>query len=191
MFAPDLGRNPLGHPECHRLDGDVDIGWTFIMPRKARLDAPGALHHIIIRGLDKSRIFEDRQDKERFLERLGKIVESGKCSVYSWVIMDNHVHVLFKSGGLGISGVMRKLLTWYAQYYNRRHGRTGHLFENRYKSILCEEDNYLLALIRYIHLNPVRARIVKTISELVGYPWSGHRAIIGTAEHAWMATHMY
>ncbi|HWR72418.1 MAG TPA: hypothetical protein VN604_04575 [Nitrospirota bacterium] len=83
---------------------------------------------------------------------------------------------------------MRKLLTWYAQYYNRRHKRTGHLFENRYKSILCDEDNYLLALVRYIHLNPVRAGIVKTIEELDRYPWSGHRTIIGEAKHAWMDT---
>jgi hypothetical protein len=102
--------------------------------------------------------------------------------------MDNHGHILFKSGKEGISGVMRKLLTWYAQYYNRRHSRTGHLFENRYKSILCEEDTYLLALIRYIHLNPVRAGIVRTLNELDRYPWSGHSAVMGTADHPWMDT---
>jgi putative transposase len=85
------------------------------------------------------------------------------------VLMDNHVHILFKSGKHGISAVMRKLLTWYAQYYNRRHKRSGNLFENRYKSILCDEDNYLLALVRYIHLNPLRADIVKTIEELDRY----------------------
>jgi hypothetical protein len=100
--------------------------------------------------------------------------------------MDNHVHILFKSGKAGISAVMRKLLTWYAQYFNRRHRRTGHLFENRYKSILCDEDNYLLALIRYIHLNPIRADIVTTIEQLDRYPWSGHRTLIGKARHAWM-----
>ena len=81
---------------------------------------------------------------------------------------------------------MRKLLTWYAQYYNRRHKRTGHLFENRYKSILCDEDNYLLALVRYIHHNPLRAGNVKTLEELNRYPWSGHRTIIGKATHSWM-----
>ena len=100
--------------------------------------------------------------------------------------MDNHVHLLFKSGKHGISTVMRKLLTWYAQYFNRRHRRTGHLFENRYKSILCDEDNYLLALIRYIHLNPVRAKVVETIEQLDRYPWSGHRSLIGKAKYAWM-----
>ncbi len=81
---------------------------------------------------------------------------------------------------------MRKLLTWYAQYYNRRHQRTGHLFENRYKSILCEEENYLLALVRYIHLNPIRAKIVKTMGELDRYPWSGHRIVIGKEDYPWM-----
>jgi hypothetical protein len=81
---------------------------------------------------------------------------------------------------------MRKLLTWYAQYYNHRHKRTGHLFQNRYKSILCDEENYLLALIRYIHLNPVRAQIVKTIEELDRYPWSGHSTIMGRSKHPWM-----
>lgn len=100
--------------------------------------------------------------------------------------MTNHIHLLFKSGKDGISAVMRKQLTWYAQYYNRRHKRTGHLFENRYKSILCDEDTYLLALIRYIHLNPIRAKIIQAMEELDRYPWTGHRAFIGKADHPWM-----
>jgi len=102
--------------------------------------------------------------------------------------MSNHVHILFKSGKEGISSVMRKLLTWYAQYYNRRHHRSGQLFENRYKSILCDEDEYLLALLRYIHLNPLRAQLVKTMEGLDSYRWSGHRAIIGKAMDPWMDT---
>jgi REP element-mobilizing transposase RayT len=156
------------------------------MPRQARLDVPGALHHIMIRGIDKTNIFRDAEDKDRFLDRLGKNVEESQCAVYAWVLMDNHVHLLFRSGQQGISAVMRKLLTWYAQYFNRKHKRTGHLFENRYKSILCDEDNYLLALVRYIHLNPLRAKIIRTMNELDNYPWSGHRAIIGQAKYSWM-----
>lgn len=156
------------------------------MPRQARLDAPGALHHIMVRGIDKTDIFADDRDKARFLERLGEKVTQGNCSIYAWVLMDNHVHLLFKSGAYGISTVMRKLLTWYAQYFNRRHNRTGHLFQNRYKSILCDEHHYLLALIRYIHLNPVRAQLVKTIEDLDGYAWSGHSTIIGKTKHPWM-----
>ena len=155
------------------------------MPRQARLDVPGALHHIMVRGINKTKIFDDDKDGELFLERLGLNVTDGNCHVYAWVLMDNHVHILFKSGKYGISAFMRKLLTWYAQYYNRRHNRTGHLFENRYKSILCDEDMYLLALIRYIHLNPLRAGIVKTMEELDFYSWSGHRTIIGKSKHLW------
>jgi hypothetical protein len=81
---------------------------------------------------------------------------------------------------------MRKLLTWYAQYFNRRHKRTGHLFENRYKSILCDEENYLLALVRYIHLNPIRANIVTTMEQLNDYKWCGHRIIMEDAGCTWM-----
>ncbi|HAR39696.1 MAG TPA: hypothetical protein DCS09_14640 [Porphyromonadaceae bacterium] len=156
------------------------------MPRQARLDVPGALHHIMVRGINKADIFDDDQDRTLFIERLGDTVAEGQCTVYAWALMSNHVHILFKSGKQGISSIMRKLLTWYAQYYNRRHKRTGHLFENRYKSILCDEDNYLLALVRYIHLNPLRAGIVKTSEELNRYPWSGHRTIIGKASYPWM-----
>jgi REP-associated tyrosine transposase len=128
------------------------------MPRKPRLDVPGALHHIMVRGNNKANIFSDDEDRSKFLRRLGENVVEAKCAVYAWVLMSNHVHILFKSGKKGISAVMRKLLTWYAVHYNRRHKRTGHLFENRYKSILCDEDNYLLALIRYIQLNDTKRK---------------------------------
>jgi REP element-mobilizing transposase RayT len=141
----------------------------------------------MVRGVNRSAIFEDDLDRVQFLDRLGANVIAAHASVYAWVLMTNHVHILFKSGRDGISSVMRKLLTWYAQHYNRSHNRTGHLFENRYKSILCDEDKYLLALIRYIHLNPVRANMVATIEELDGYVWSGHPAIIGNAQYPWMA----
>ena len=158
------------------------------MPRKARLDAPGALHHIMVRGINRFNIYHDDQDRNKFLERLGATVSEAKSEVYAWVLMTNHVHILFKSGNKGISTVMRKLLTWYAIYFNRKYRRTGHLFENRYKSIICDEDNYLLALIRYIHLNPLRAGIVKTLEELDRYPWSGHSAVMGKGECPWMDT---
>jgi len=156
------------------------------MPRRARLDIAGALHHIMVRGINRSPIFLDDQDRQRFLDRLGEEVVEGKCSVYAWVLMETHVHILFKSGHHGISTVMRRLLTWYAQYFNRRRRRTGHLFENRYKSILCNEETYLLALVRYIHLNPVRAGIVSNLDELNRYPWSGHSAIMGKKGYPWM-----
>jgi REP element-mobilizing transposase RayT len=140
----------------------------------------------MVRGINKSAIFKDGEDRSRFLDRLGENIVETQSSVYAWVLMETHIHLLVRSGRPGISKLMRKLLTWYAQYYNRRHRRTGHLFENRYKSILCDEETYLLALVRYIHLNPVRAKVVKTMNELDGYPWSGHRMIIAKDESPWM-----
>lgn len=142
----------------------------------------------MVRGINRAPIFLTDQDRQRFLDRLGEEVAEGKCSVYAWVLMETHVHILFKSGQHGISTVMRRLLTWYAQYFNRRHRRTGHLFENRYKSILCDEEKYLLSLVRYIHLNPVRAGIVSTLDKLNRYPWSGHSAIMGKKGYPWMNT---
>lgn len=156
------------------------------MPRHARLDTRGALHHLMLRGINKSDLFVDDLDRKKFLDRLGQVIEEGKCTVYAFALMSNHVHLLVRSGKLGISAVMRKLLTWYAIYFNRRHRRTGHLFENRYKSILCEEEPYFLELVRYIHLNPVRAGLVTDVAGLDSYPWSGHHIIVGKDAAPWM-----
>jgi hypothetical protein len=99
--------------------------------------------------------------------------------------MDNHVHLLLFSGSQGLSKLMRRLLTGYAVRYNRKYHRIGHLFQNRYKSIVCDEESYLLELVRYIHLNPLRASIVKNIEELDRYPWSGHGVLIGKSKNPW------
>ncbi len=155
------------------------------MLRHARLDATGALHHIMLRGINKGDLFVDDVDRKKFLDRLGQVAE-GRCVVYAFALMSNHVHLLIRSGDMGISAVMRKLLTWYAIYFNRRHRRTGHLFENRYKSILCEEEPYFLELVRYIHLNPVRAGMVTDMARLDSYPWTAHRIIVGKATSPWV-----
>ena len=136
------------------------------MPRKARIDAPGALHHIIIRGIERKPIFRDSRDDQNFIERLDIVLMDSDMPCYAWALMQNHVHLLLRTGTVSISTVMRRLLTGYAQQFNRRHNRHGHLFQNRYKSILCEEDSYLLELVRYIHLNPIRAGLVKDIDTL-------------------------
>lgn len=149
------------------------------MPRHARLDAPGALHHVMVRGIDKGLIFRDDQDRAKFLDKLGQAASDAKAAVYAFALMSNHVHILFRSGEKGLGTVMRKVLTWYAVYFNRRHKRTGHLFENRYKSILCEEDAYLLTLVRYIHLNPVRGGLAVDMESLDRYPWCSHRMLMG------------
>jgi putative transposase len=97
--------------------------------------------------------------------------------------MTNHIHLLLRTGNVPIATVMRKLLTGYAVSFNRRHYRHGHLFQNRYKSILCQEDSYLLELVHYIHLNPLRAGIVDELKALGTYPYSGHSVIMGRVEH--------
>jgi REP element-mobilizing transposase RayT len=140
----------------------------------------------MLRGINKDDLFVDDLDRKKFLDRLSQVTEDGRCTVYAFVLMSDHVHLLVRSGNMGISAVMRKLLTWYAIYFNRRHRRTGHLFENRYKSTLCEEDPYFLELVRYIHLNPVRAGIVTDMAGLDSYRWSGHRVIVGKKTSPWM-----
>lgn len=155
------------------------------MPRQARLDAPGALHHVIGRGIDGVDIFNDKKDWMDFLARLKSLCDSKAMSVYAWSLMSNHYHLLVRTGNVPLSNNMRKLLTGYVINYNRRYKRYGYLFQNRYKSILCEDDPYLLELTRYIHLNPLRAGIVKSIEELNRYPRSGHSVIMGNIKYEW------
>jgi REP element-mobilizing transposase RayT len=140
---------------------------------------------VIGRGIEGSKIFRDRGDREDFLDRLAKLCEAKALSVYAWALLETHFHLLVRSGNQSLSQSMRKLLTGYGVNFNRRHKRYGHLFQNRYKSILCEEDPCLLELTRYIHLNPLRARRVKDLRELRVYPWTGHSAIMGKQERGW------
>jgi len=158
------------------------------MPRKARIDAPGALHHIAIRGIEGRPIFKRERDYRDFLNRLGTNLEETSTDCFAWALMKNHVHLLLRTGLSPISTVMRRLLTGYAVSFNRRHNRYGHLFQNRYKSFLCEEDPYLLELVRYIHLNPIRAGIVTDLAELRESPKSGHAAIMGHVSTDWQDT---
>ena len=134
------------------------------MPRKARIDAPGALHHIIGRGFERRQIFEDVKDRDNFIDRLGNVLREASAICYGRALLSNHFHLLLRTGLAPISHVMRRLLTGYVVTFNRRHNRTGRLFQNRYKSILCQEDPYLLELVRYIHLNPLRAKLVRTLA---------------------------
>ena len=124
------------------------------MPRQARIDAPGALHHIIVRGIERRKIFNDDKDRYDFLWRLGDVLEKTRTACYAWALIPNHFHLLLRTGAYPVATVMRRLLTGHASGYNRRHKRHGHLFQNRYKSILCQEETYFLELVRYIHLNP-------------------------------------
>lgn len=152
------------------------------MPRRPRLDVPGTLHHVIVRGIEKSAIFKDNRDRQWFLDRLADIVEATGTKIYAWALIPNHFHLLVRSGPEGLPTFMRRLLTGYATYFNKRQSRSGHLFQNRYKSIVCEEEPYFLELVRYIHLNPIRSGVVLSMDKLDTYRWSGHKALLGKAD---------
>jgi REP element-mobilizing transposase RayT len=156
------------------------------MPRHARLDAPGTLHHVIVRGMEQGKIAYDRADRAEFVRRLGEIATATEMVVYAWALLPNHAHLLIRSGPQGLPRFMRRLLTGYAVYFNRRHKRHGHVFQNRYKSIVVEEDAYFQQLVRYIHLNPLRARCVQSLPELDRYPWCGHATLVGRVRYPWM-----
>ena len=158
------------------------------MPRQARLDAPGVVHHVMVRGLERRPIFRDDRDRGDFLRRVARGVEARAWAVYAWCLLENHGHLLVRTGAQPLARTMRSLLTGYAGAFNRRHHRAGHLFQNRYKSIVVEEEPYLLELVRYLHLNPLRARRVADLRALARDPWSGHSALCGTVPRPWQAT---
>ena len=155
------------------------------MPRRARLDAPDTLHHVIVRGIEKNNIVSDDRDRQDFVNRLGTIALETATPIYAWALMPNHAHILLRSGPAGLSHFMRRLLSGYAISYNLRHKRHGHLFQNRYKSIICEEEPYYLELVRYIHLNPLRAKLVEDFSKLDRYRYCGHAVLMGKVRHDW------
>ncbi|MBI4736442.1 MAG: transposase [candidate division NC10 bacterium] len=158
------------------------------MPRQARLDAPGVLHHVMVRGLERRPIFRDDAGRRDFCARLGALVDAAALTVYAWALLPNHAHLLLRTGGRPLARCMRSLLTGYAGAFNRRHRRVGHLFQNRYKSIVVEEEPYLLELVRYVHPNPLRAGVVPELRALDRYPWTGHSALLGTRPRPWQAT---
>jgi REP element-mobilizing transposase RayT len=157
------------------------------MPRRARLDAPGALQHLIIRGIERQKIFRDDDDRAAFLRRLERVLTESATPCYAWAFMPNHAHLLLQTGRVPLATVMRRVLTGYAVTFNRRHRRHGPLFQNRYKSILCEQEPYLLELVRYIHLNPLRGQQVRDLEELDRYPYSGHSTLMGKRINEWQA----
>ena len=155
------------------------------MPRGARLDAPGTLHHVMVRGIEGNSIVADDEDRMYFVSRMGKVAAATGTCIYAWALLTNHAHILLKSGAAGLSTFMRKLLTGYATGYNLRHKRHGHLFQNRYKSIICEEEPYFLRLVSYIHLNPLRAGLAESLEDLERYPWGGHAVVMNRIRHEW------
>jgi REP element-mobilizing transposase RayT len=146
------------------------------MARQPRIEVPGGLYHIISRGNNRQRIFRSHEDNLKFTSMIGQQKAKRPFYLYAYCLMPNHAHLLIERQDDKISRIMQGLLTGYSQYFNRKYKKIGHLFQARYKAILCQTDRYLGALVRYIHLNPVRAKMVRRAED---YEYSGHRAYIG------------
>lgn len=141
------------------------------MARKPRIEFEGAFYHVIVRGNQRQKIFKDTLDYTKYLEILGRYKKTHPFRLYAYVLMSNHVHLLIETGAAPLSKILQGINQSYTAYFNRAYKTVGHLFQGRYKAILCDRDQYLLSLVKYMHLNPVRAKIVKTAEE---YPWSSH-----------------
>lgn len=146
------------------------------MARRPRLEVEGGLYHLITRGVDRRDIFHDRGDFERFITLLGTQKDKLPFYLYAYCLMTNHIHLLIERRTDDVGRIMHRVLTGYTQYYNRKYRRSGHVLQGRHKAILCQSDPYLAELVRYIHLNPVRAKMVERVED---YPYNSHRAYIG------------
>lgn len=146
------------------------------MPRKPRIEIGGGLYHVITRGNNRRKIFRSDDDYLKFTGLLHQQKSKLPFYLYAYCLMPNHIHLLIEMQDDLVSRIMQRVLTGYSQYHNRKYKKIGHLFQGRYKSILCQTDRYLGELVRYIHLNPVRARMVKRPED---YEYSGHRAYLG------------
>jgi len=155
------------------------------MSRHVRLDFEGAVHHVMTRGIEKRQIFLCPEDRNDLLARICEAVASLDATVYAWALMPNHYHLLIRTGTFRLPRIMSSINTGYVVSFNRRHDRVGHLFQNRYKSRLVQEDFCLLNLVRYILLNPIKAGIVNSLAELAGYEWTGYSALCGKRKREW------
>jgi REP element-mobilizing transposase RayT len=149
------------------------------MARTPRDDAPGVVHHVMVRGIERRRIFADDRDREEFLRRLSILLLELRFLCFGWVLMPNHVHLLLRSAESRISRLMARLGTGYARYFNQRHDRVGHLFQNRFRSRRAVDDADLIGLVLYVCRNPLEAELVAEPGALESYAWCSVGALTG------------
>lgn len=142
------------------------------MPRSPRKRSESGVYHVMLRGINRQTIFESDEDKYEFLATLKKYVDSKKFVIYGYCLMDNHAHILIKELEDDISNSIKRISARYVFWYNKKYERCGHLFQERYKSEPVESDNYFLIALRYIHQNPIKAKICK---EIIEYKWTSYR----------------
>jgi putative transposase len=145
------------------------------MARKPRIEFDGAFYHVLVRGNQKQKIFLEKQDFRKYLQIVGDYKSRYPFVLYGYVLMPNHVHLLIETGKTPLSKILQGINQRYTMYFNWKYETVGHLFQGRYKAILCHKEEYLLNLIKYIHNNPVRARLA---ADADGYPWSSHRLFL-------------
>lgn len=155
------------------------------MARQVRIEFEGAFYHITSRGNLRGKVFFEDKDKEQLLEILGRTKERYGYILHAYTIMDNHYHFLIETPKANISQIMQNINTSYTVYINKKYRRSGHLFQGRFKAIIVDKDKYLITLSRYIHLNPVRAKIVKMPED---YKWTSYNAFIGKGTNALVYT---
>ena len=155
------------------------------MARKPRLHVPGGFYHVMLRGNGGAEIFFAMADRRRFLALAAEGVGRFGHRVHGYCLMTNHVHLVVQAGEAPLSRALQNLAFRHTRFVNARKRRIGHLFQGRYKALLVDADSYLLELIRYVHLNPVRAGLVAEPAE---WPWSGHRAYLEGDAPAWLTT---
>jgi REP element-mobilizing transposase RayT len=143
---------------------------------------------VIARGIERRPIFSDDRDRGDFLSRVARIFPECGTGCFAWALMPNHVHMVLRTGDRPLATVMARLLTGYAKRFNERHERVGHLFQNRYLSLFADDDDHLLTLVRYVHLNPVKGGIVTSVDELAAYPWTGHSVLMGRCRAPFQST---
>lgn len=151
------------------------------MPRGPRLDAPGVVHHVTLRGVGGRDLFVDDADRENFCARLDRLIPELGFTCLAFALMPNHVHLIVRSGRVRISRLMSRLCTGYALYFGKRHGWVGHVLQNRFGSSRIGDDAYLRAAIAYVHRNPLEAGLVSRAGH-ERYPWTSHSAALGLRE---------
>lgn len=149
------------------------------MPRKAREKSSSGIYHIMVRGINRQDLFEDDEDRQRFIETLELYKEKSGFRIYGYCMMSNHIHIILKEEKEPISLIMKRISSSYVYYYNLKHGRCGHLFQERFKSEVVENDSYFLTVLRYIHQNPIKANMVKKLKE---YKWSSYNEYINKSK---------